>query len=359
MRIGIVTQPLGHNYGGVLQNYALQQTLLRLGHKPITIYNKTGATWVKYILCVIRAAILRMAKGERCEIINSPLSNKGKQTLDPFVKKRINTTYPIIKYSPLPQFIYRLNCVIVGSDQVWRQEYNGHIEDMFLRFVRGNNVLRIAYAASFGVDEWEYSDKLTSNCKDLAKRFRAISVRENSGIKLCKEYLKVNAIEVLDPTLLLSADDYANLCRDIAPTDEKYVAAYLLDIDEQKLNQLNTFAANKGLKLKIFTAASGIKLSVEQWLATFRDASFVITDSFHGTVFSIIFHKEFISIANHGRGNSRFESLLSKFYLQNRLIELNTSLPDLTYIDWANVDKQLSMWKKKSIDYLSSALSIN
>ena len=96
---------------------------------------------------------------------------------------------------------------IVGSDQVWRPSYNQHLEQAFLNFTENwKNVKRIAYAASFGVDNWEFTKKQTKECKRLVQKFDFVSVREDTAVNLCKEHLGIEATHVLDPTLLLSAD---------------------------------------------------------------------------------------------------------------------------------------------------------
>ena len=108
---------------------------------------------------------------------------------------------------------YRFDAYVVGSDQVWRPTYNlgDKLFDMYLAFADGQQVKRLSYAASFGVDKWEYSDDQTRICSELAKQFDAISVREKSGVKLCADNLGVDAIHVLDPTMLLDPSDYNKL----------------------------------------------------------------------------------------------------------------------------------------------------
>ena len=211
--------------------------------------------------------------------------------------------------------------IIVGSDQVWRPKYNYRIEDMFLKFAEKLPVRRIAYAASFGVDNWEYTSKQTFECAALAKKFDAISVREESGVKLCKEHLGVDATWVLDPTLLLTKEDYESICRDTPVCNEKYIAVYVLDENENVTATYEKESAARGLVVKKFHADSESTLTVPEWLAMFRDASFVVTDSFHGTVFSIICGKEFKCIYNEGRGAARFESLLN-LYNSGKLEEI-------------------------------------
>ena len=167
---------------------------------------------------------------------------------------------------------------------------------MFLRFVSKPNVKKLAYAASFGIDEWDYSPELTKECSRLAKEFMAISVREGSGIVLCNKHLDVEAVQVIDPTLLLDKADYEQLCADIPVESTPFTAVYVLDKSLPKMQLIQKLASEIGLPTKIFSAHHGMTLSIEEWLAMFRDARYLITDSFHGTAFSIIFNKPFVAI---------------------------------------------------------------
>lgn len=220
---------------------------------------------------------------------------------------------------------YKLDCIVVCSDQVWRPLYNRHIEDMFLDFLSGMELKRIVYAASFGTDEWEFTTNHTKNCAPLAQQFDAISVREASGMVLCINHLNIEATHVLDPTLLLTAEDYAGLCTDI-PRKEPFVLAYILEQNEEKLKMIQAFADSQGLPYFIQSADAEVSDddSIELWLSRFRDAVYVITDSFHGTAFRINFKKDFFVFGNKGRGNSRFYSLLGLFELDNRIIDNET-----------------------------------
>ena len=115
---------------------------------------------------------------------------------------------------------------------------------------------------------------------------------------------------VLDPTLLLKKEDYFELCKDVPVETKPILVAYVLNINESILKSCKTLAKERDLELKIFSADSKANLSIPKWLAIFRDASYVVTDSFHGTVFAIIFGKEFKCLYNETRGLARFESLL-------------------------------------------------
>ena len=360
MNIAIVTQPIMGNYGGTLQNFALQVVLRRLGHNPVTIdYRNSSPLWF-WICQSLKTILLYIFPDKRRPF--TPYRNvfPRKSCIMNFVNKHIKLTdkqYLSYKKSVIRD--YKIDAVIVGSDQVWRPLYNpGCLYDTYLSFLKKEPVLKLSYAASFGVDNWEYSIKQTKKCSKLVKSFRAVSVRESSGVSLCKKYLGVNAVEVLDPTLLLSCDDYYSVCADIPIKKNRYVCSYVLDMDEKKKNVIQNFADRYNCELVLFSAHSSLKYTLEEWLALFRDATYVITDSFHGTVFSIIFHKEFYSLVNVCRGASRFVSLLSKFGLGSRLV--NNQIPEYSEtIDWNFVDERKKVWVDESLKFLSDALKQN
>lgn len=325
MNISIVTQALLDNYGGLLQNFALQRVLKSMGHSPRTIdyrpltnfyreFPRVFGSWMKTVY-------LFVFKGIRRDFARFRQPKKRNPIFDSFVSQWIDISAQTSQYSYNQLKNEKSDAIIVGSDQVWRPKMNYCVEDMYLRFVKNIPARRIAYAASFGVDEWEYTAKQTKECSALAKKFNAISVREESGVDLCQKNLDVNAVWVLDPTLLLKKEDYLEVCENVSASSELYLAAYVLNMSESISKECKQIAAEKGLELKVFSADAQASLSVPEWLAMFRDASYVVTDSFHGTVFSIIFGKEFKCIYNEVRGAARFESLLN-LYNSGKLEEM-------------------------------------
>ncbi len=354
MKIGIYTQPLSHNYGGILQNYALQQVLKRMGHNPITIHHGQKNYWSN-AKCIIHNLLRPLTKQPYWGIVSIKKLNKLKAPFKPFIKRYIHATKSVVKCTP--EFIKRqhFGAIIVGSDQVWRPRYND-IYASYLAFANGMNISKIAYASSFGVDNWEYTPEQTKVCAELIKQFKAVSVREKSGIDLCKKYLNVDAVNVLDPTLLLNKSDYVFLCKDIPTYEQGYLLVYVLDEDENKYSYIEAFAKQKDLLIKQIHAENKVSLSIEEWLALFRDAAYVVTDSFHGTVFSILFQKEFISLINKGRGASRFESLLSKLQMRDRGVDDWASIPE-KQIDWDNVYGLLEEYRNESMQFLRDAIA--
>lgn len=356
MKIGILTQPLASNYGGILQNYALQQVLKRMGHEVWTVdYNRFG--WLDWADHVWRVAAHKML-GHNVQFGMTPPERRQQEApLRRFVDKYISLTEPRTKcFERSVVEEYAFDALVVGSDQVWRPRYNYNVADCFLKFAGAMPVKRVAYAASFGTDEWEFTDVQTAECAQLVKRFDGISVREKSGVGLCKDHLGVEAVHVLDPTLLLHAADYAELCKDI-PRRKPFVFAYILDESEDKQRQIKDFAARHGLDYFIKSADAAVSMTdtVELWLSYFRDAAFVITDSFHGTAFAINFNKDFYVFGNADRGNSRFDSLLGTLGLESRLV--TGSIPTCEEaIYWDEINRLRGTEENFSQEWLERAL---
>ncbi len=356
MKIGILTQPLTTNYGGILQNYALQKVLQRMGHEVWTL-DYFSYDWIDWAKLNSKIAIKKMLGKSAHWAITPIKKRKIESSLREFVLDNISVTTPRTKW--LEKKIiqkYCLDALIVGSDQVWRPIYNTRIADLFLDFVKDLNLKRVAYAASFGTDSWEFTDIQTNHCKSLAQKFNAISVREATGVSLCEKYLGVKSKHVLDPTLLLTVDDYLAVCKNI-PVKVPFVFAYVLDQNPKKISEIKRFAQEKGLSFFIMSAGSNVSDEdrVEKWLSYFRDAAYVITDSFHGTVFSIIFQKDFYVFGNKKRGNSRFESLLNLFGLSNRVI--NIEISELPEVDWKLIQSSLNDERIKSTQWLEHSLN--
>lgn len=334
MKIGILTLPLHTNYGGILQAYALQTVLERMGHEVVVIDKPNNWTipFGKRIQTYSKRAIKKFVFRKKHVVI--------------LAEQKLKSEYPIIsQYTQL--FIdrylhcksiksltelheYDFDAIIVGSDQIWRPKYYRQIENAYLAFAKDWNIKRVAYAASFGTDDWEYIPEQTKECGELLKKFNAVSVREASGIRLCKNYFGVDAVHVLDPTMLLNKEDYISLIKKTGtPQSKGTLLNYILDDTSEKHILIEQIAKDRGLIPFRVNGRIGdwsvsieerIQPSVEEWLRGFYDAEFVVTDSFHACVFSILFGKPFVVVGNKERGMARFDSLLKMFGLENRLV---------------------------------------
>lgn len=357
MKIAILTQPLRTNFGGILQNYALQTALKKMGHEPVTIDYACRYTKTRWLMGRVKSIVTRTPHH-----IQFPHYNRaGQENLNRFIHQYMNMPKPVD--APTKEVIDSLNpsAIVVGSDQVWSPWANVPLDflgNMYLDFIPDYKGKRIAYAASFGGGEWTYTPEWTEKCSKLAKMFDAVSVRENSGVGLCKEHLGVDAIHVLDPTLLLTGADYEKLLTRPAKKTN-ILFAYVLDTSEEKVKLLQKVSDHFGLKLKIQGANDDLSWddSIEDWLADIRDAAMVVTDSFHGSVFAIQFHRPFFSIVNNRRGSDRFTSLLSKLGLTNRLVNESTDISNITNeIDWEQVESNLRVERETSMNFLKNAL---
>lgn len=360
MKILIVTQQLIHNYGGTLQAYAMQEALRRLGHDPVTIdFLPPKMSKMRYVAAQVKTALFYLCFSRKRKFFRFPKREKRLPEFANFMAKNIALTETVKKYRASILKKHKAEAIVVGSDQVWRRSfYSAKVyPDMFLRFAKNLAMPKIAYAASFGVSEWQASEKMTKECAQYAKQFTAISTREDSGVELCKKYLRVDSVSVPDPTLLLDREVYYALCKDIQRDTGRFILVYMLNITDKQYSIIERFANHQGMYAKFVSAETDVKLSVEQWLAMFRDARFVITNSFHGTVFSIINNKDFYSIVNEWRGTDRFVSLLSHFGLSDRLLSDVSSLPgQVTHVGWDKVNEIRHNWQLEGYGFLKTNL---
>ena len=376
MRIGIITLPLHNNYGGILQAYALQKVLQSLGHDAVVIdksrYIKLPIfsldRYVVYFKRLVRKILFDRSMPVRWDKVANDKVKTISTYTDPFLDKYISRYEANFDYSNLSQ--RNFDAFVVGSDQVWRPKYFGQniISNAFLSFAKDWDVKRISYAASFGTEEWEYTEAQTSECKEWIMRFDAVSVRESSAVQLCKEHLDVDALHVLDPTMLLSATDYIQLFKEANTSQSPgSLMCYILDETEDKQKvvsnveevlNLTAFSVNSKYEDLNAPLEERIQPPVEVWLRGFYDAEFVVTDSFHACVFSILFEKPFIVYGNKDRGMARFHSLLSIFGLENRLVTSSAETQKVISvpIDWSVVNAKKKEWQEKSYNFLKNNL---
>lgn len=347
MKIGILTHPLVNNYGGVLQAYALQTYLCMQGHEVLVLNRQRDiADWKRFILFFLK--LLRVPKyyGN---------SGKSRDVIMKFIKKRINRTQPVYSSCKMTNLCRkkRLDAVIVGSDQVWRNDFvtafgKEGLSDFFLNFVP-DSALRIAYAASFGIDEWGYTLEQTAEIKKMMPYFKAVSVRESSAVDLCKVNMEVNAVHVLDPTMLHTSEVYDEIASKRL-VGEKYIFVYWLGDKIEAERYAKRYVEQGYTVVKQFLRDLDTRqISVEDWLSFIKYADRVITDSFHGCVFSILYHRQFSVYKNDSGGNDRLLSLFKMLGLENLLQEEEL-------IDYEKIDTFLAQWRVSSKNFLKKAL---
>lgn len=346
MRIGILTLPFEANYGWAVQRWALYHTIEKLGHQPTIINRRWSSNNTSCINSFKRFVYYNVICPRFKRFVDKETPSVTPVTRTP------EETFEVSKH---------LDAVIVGSDQVWRIE-NTRLAglDFFLDFLKDSPIKRLSYAASFGKDTWQGTEDETIKVKNLLQKFNAISVREDSGVCLCNNLFDVESSHVLDPTLLLTADDYNQLLS--KPKSRQELVTYILDSTEEKRNTVSEIARQCNLKeVNLYPSRSfTFYKSVYTWLEKIRDAHYVVVDSFHGMVFCILFHKQFAVFANSKRGLTRFTSLLGMLGLIERMTTVFGKEEVLKIlkqpIDYVSVESMLATHRKKSLGFLENNL---
>lgn len=363
-KIGVLTiLPRNNNYGGILQGYALTTFLKQLGFEVYLISRiKNRPSFKSKLKKFVKEVILRQKIVDNYSVIS--------QNMIYFEEKYIQPRTELIQsdreFSLLKK--YNFDSVIVGSDQVWRKAFNDDRKaNFFLNFIDDSNITKIAYAASFGVNTWDYNPIETKYYSQLIRSFKAVSVREESGIQLCRENLNIEAKVMIDPTMLLTPSDYTALAEaENEPESSGELLYYFLSPDSWKTQilematselEMTKFSVNRISNNSQAPIKDQIYPTVTAWLKGFKDAQFVVTDSFHGCAFSILFNIPFVVCSNQSGGNARFETLLRTFRLEHRFIHNNQPVQTSILkesINWDFVNSILEDKRKASIEFLTS-----
>ena len=347
MKIGIITFHWATNYGAVLQTFALQEVLENMGY-DVDIINYKPKQYDDSIYSFFRF--------RKFLCLNSYIKNRRKEkSIEKFRVDKLHRTKRYYTEKSLVSLSDEYNAIITGSDQVMNPSFLMHGEGSastayFLGFVRGE-CKRIAYAVSFGVTE--YPSNLRQKGTELLKGFSAISVRENTGIDICKSMGYANATLVPDPTLLLDK----HMLHSLLPlrSDKKNsIFVYMLHNRNSFINKLNLLRDTCEFK---YSVDEGIT----EWLSHIYYSKAMITNSFHGMVFCLHFHIPFVIVlktATNKGMNDRFFTLLECCHLLNRItteLEFNIDILNIE-IDWNFVDEQINQLRKVGVNFLQNSL---
>lgn len=371
MKIGIITMHRVIHFGSVLQAYALQKFLLNNGLDneiidyvyPNKLHNKTNVKKFRYILSKTYHAIITLlsntkkySKSEIKKFIRYELI-KSKQKYK--TAEKLSANYP--KYD-----IY-----LTGSDQVWNTEYLKGDTSFFCSFVN-TEAPKIAYAASFGRFTFE-GDKAKSWLSNLLS-YKALSVREKNAQEIIKLYTGLDAELVVDPTLLLSKNDWIDFAGEQPLIKGKYIFVYILvyawNPFPYALDTVKHFEKLTGWKVVVIEPMFNSKdypewqyaynLSPHQFVNIIKNAGLVITNSFHGTTFSINLEVPFISIINRNKvKDDRIKSLCERVGCEDSLLMEQSPLPDFPHLDFSKNTVNLEKHRENSANYLLSAISAN
>jgi len=360
MKVGLLTYHRAHNYGGVLQCYALQNYLIK---------NDIDCKVVDYRCEFLEKqyAPYSYRNIPPLKVIASIILKNGNvqdNTLafEKFRKDHLILTEPVLMSEQLAGISREFDFLITGSDQVWSYFCSGFDKAYFLDFV-DKPLKKISYAASFGVDS--IPESLKGEYKGLLSTFNNISVREGQGAKIVKDILNEDVPVVLDPTFLLTRSDWEKITSN-KYKEEKYLLLYLIVESQDTINLAKKLAKSKGLKILYITERlrkpKGIEcvscVSVNDWVDLFLNASTIVTNSFHGIAFSINFQKEFYvqNLPAPAKVNSRIDNILSILNLVERRVTDFETAKELNSVDFESVDSKLELLKAESKSYLLKAI---
>lgn len=347
--IGYVGWWYGQNYGSALTNYALHETLISMGKTVLML------DWPEHEKPQAPPAVTKTRK---------------------FAKKHYDMSMRYT-YEELPRLNYHCDTFLVGSDQLWNYysvKENGYY--FFLDFVEKSK-RKVAYATSFGHTFSFFPEYQNIEICKLLSQFNTISVREKEGIDICRNSFGVNAVQTLDPVFLCDLSAYDKAIADASVKENTpYLLAYILDPTNEKRKMLLHAANCLNLPLKVILDGQDDfeinkekmnldcvlnDVGIEDWLYYFKNAAYIITDSFHGLCFSILFEKQFICIGNKKRGMSRFNTLLNTTGLTDRmLLDLDGNFVDSLLeknIDFKTAKIPLYQEKVRSLKWLDQALN--
>ena len=318
-KIGVIGLAHSHNIGNILLKYAIFIKLTEFGFDP-------------YII------------GQRYRTHNISL------LLEKTKVKIINNSFSEIKEK-------EYDILMVNSDQTWRKWDDYFYDIAFLKFAENWNIPKFVYGASLGLDTWEFTKADENISKYLLKNFTGISTREIGSKKLIKKYLGINSEFVLDPTLLIDKKYYLDLIKDFKNDviiNKTFIFVYTVTNSEKFKNYIKSI----NTKYNIYFINARVKDQIKKFIYGIYNCKAVITDSFHGTIFSIIFNKPFISFIYKNHGKERFNTLKSIFNLENRIFGSN-SIPNIKLLEEPLIINKniIKKCKKKSIQFLKRNLN--
>ena len=368
MKVDVITRHSVPNYGSLLQTYATQKAVERLGHEAQIInYTRYEERYENLATTLImgkrweKNVILKFIY----KIIQTPNYKKMYERFEEYRKNLIKETAK--EYGNLEELekdLPKADVYCSGSDQIWGKIGTvAYDEAYFLEFAKHKKC--ISYASSFG--KTDLSEVLQQNLNKLLSKYSKILVREKSAKDILLKNNINNVEQVVDPTLLLRQREWNELANECNKEKKfKYVLIYQLHNNKQFDEYAKKFAKNKKMKLlrispSLYHITRNGKLiylpTISEFLWYFKNADYILTDSFHATVFSIIFNKQFIDVLPLNKTGTRIESILELLGIQNKILKNynDFNLID-NVIDYDNVNNRLENERNKSLDLLKKAI---
>lgn len=373
-KVGIITLIGYQNYGNRLQNYALQEAIKSLGFEVETIINASKPQKASFIKRMSnlknKGSLMEIYKKVKHKIWIQLNKNEIEESrsirvkvFKEFTSDYIQETDFVIFDNDIPEDLTdRYDYFVTGSDQVWNPDYINNSSTNFLTFAERHK--RIAFSPSFGVSE--IKPRYVENYKQWISGMHRLSVREYEGAKIIKELTGRDAPVLVDPTLLLTKEEWLSISKE-APNKPKgkYLLTYFLGgVPDKYKKQIENIVLKNNfevINLGDIRERETYRTGPSEFIDYINSCSVFCTDSFHGTVFSILMEKPFIVYERMGSSLSMFSrinTLLKKFDLNCRKAENIKTNEDVVNIDYSHVLSILEAERSKALDYLKEALNV-
>lgn len=344
MKIGLLTYHHSTNNGAMLQAYATVRALHELGHEVLLVdIRQTEDHHSGFI-------------GLMANLVNIRRDHKIKKFKSRFYPPLSRRYYSVEELRNDPP---QVDCLLVGSDQVWNPQISKEMAMAYFLDFGNENLKRISYASSFGLNQWPNNLAITSDVKRALHRFEALSVRETTGVNILNETFGENSTLVVDPTMLFC--EYNELTGLIPERNE--VVCYKLNRTSDFYGNIGMVKRMTGIPVRLLNNAYPVRglrytypPSIEEWIQRIGGARYVITDSFHGTVFSILYKRDFVVITNNNGRDSRLHDLLKNLGLEERAFDSVKALQDnkrwMQPVDYSQVMLKLNVLRENSWSYI-------
>lgn len=368
-KIATITFHASYNYGSLLQAYALQQYISSICNQECEykiINLRTGKQREMYKTFFEKKGTFNKVKSKIFFYYKKPLLRK-KELFEKFIAEKLNVTREYESLEELKKAGLKYDYYIAGSDQLWNIRAFDFDWSNFLEFVSVGK--RISYAASFGPKKLNMTESEKKRIKNDLQKFDAISVREQGSFEEVKQISNIEAEINVDPTMLIKKNEWINLAEEMQPIiNKKYI--FLYNLKGREYIQLAK-RISKELKLPIvisnYRSVKEINFGITkiydvgpvEFLNLIKNAELVLSSSFHGTIFSILFNKPFYAL--NGKNDFRINTLLNKMGLEDRSIcfdDYKTKCANAYKVNFDLAEKNLEMERKKSEIYLKKALDI-
>lgn len=361
MKIGTLTFHTAHNYGAVLQAYALVHYIQELGHQAEVINYKPEFNAKRF---APKPLIHYMSIRELYNIFfRNSYQKPCPDAFENFCKDYLPLSKTFFKKEELAQSEYIYDCIVTGSDQVWNLACTSGDDAYFLPFVKDERK-KCSYAASIGVIR--IKEELRAIMRDYLQSFRGLSVREHEGVDIVRDLTGKEAIQVVDPTLLLDKEKWIKIADTSLCTKEKYLLLYLMSEDPEILKFASQYAHKYNLKVIYISQRMFNRIKAKyircatpnQWLGLFLNANTIVTNSFHGAAFGVNFNVNvFIKYIPRSIANSRLKSIVTDYHLKSHLLtKENIKNNEFPALDLVTLNRNLAANRQKSRKYIQDVI---